>query len=85
MVLHCKQVTVTSALEFTLFYQGCPLKQSAGYNVGKLERLENTLPFNSIGPIDRREKMKSGVRIATPNTQKVFAKRDRKIWHPFKV
>lgn len=43
MGLECKQVTLTSTLEFSLFYQGCPLKESAGYKIGKLEELENSL------------------------------------------
>lgn len=46
MALQCKQVSVTSALEFTLFYQECPLKQSAARKAGKLQQLENGLQLN---------------------------------------
>lgn len=73
MALQCKQVTVTSALEFTLFYQGCLLKPSAGYKVGKLEQLENLLLLNSIGPVDRREKTAS----SHTETQRVHSQRGR--------
>lgn len=55
MGLECKQVTLTSTLEFSLFYQGCPLKESAGYKVGKLEELENSLQSYLTGRPDKRK------------------------------
>lgn len=56
MGLECKQVTLTSTLEFSLFYQGCPLKESVGYKIGKLEELENSLQCYLTGRPDKRKK-----------------------------
>ena len=46
MELQRKQVTVTPALENTSLCIGCPLKQAAGYKVGKVEQLGNSLQSN---------------------------------------
>lgn len=55
MGLECKQVTLTSTLEFSLFSQGCPLKQSAGYKLANQKGLKNSLQFYLTGPIDKRK------------------------------